>query len=366
MVDMQVTKERGIRWVKGENYEVISPAPRTAWNEVARKDPHTLISQTPEWTDLICKSPLSQDASRLYLLPNGRSLVLPVAKRFGLISGMSILESPPYGWGIGGLLAPGGVTLDDISIVLNDLSRQPFLSASIRPNPLHGDTWSGYSHEKAIRIPRQAHVLDLEGGFEKVWKERFSGAARQNTRYAQRSGVVVESDTTGRLAPVFYSLFKQSIERWAAQQHEPVLLALLRNQVHDPLHKFYQIASHLGGKSRFWIASLHGQPAAGILVLQDENAYYTRGAMIKELAGPSRASYLLHTLAIEEACRSGCRYYHMGETGESPRLSKFKERFGARPYRYDEYRFERLPISSLSNSVKRLVKNAIGFRDVQL
>lgn len=255
--------------------------------------------------------------------------------------------------------------MEDISMVLDDLSQQPFLTASIRPNPLHGELWSGSSQGKATYIPRRAHVLDLEGGFKKVWRERFSDAARQNARHAERSGIVVESDTTDRLAPTFYSLFKHSIERWASQQNEPLLLALLRNQMKDPQYKFFQIARHLGEKSRFWIASLHGQPAAGIMVLQGGNAYYSRGALIKELADPSRAIYLLHTLAIEEACRSGCRYYYMGETGDSRLLSRFKERFGSKPYRYAEYRIERLPITFLNNFVKRVVKKAVGFKDVQ-
>jgi lipid II:glycine glycyltransferase (peptidoglycan interpeptide bridge formation enzyme) len=224
--------------------------------------------------------------------------------------------------------------------------------------------WAASSLDWMVKIPRVAHVLDLEGGFEQVWTKRFESAARQNVRHAERSGLVVECDTTGRLAPVFYQLFIQSIERWAEQQHEPIFLARLRNQSRDPLHKFQTIARLLGEKCHFWIASLEGQPVAGILVLQDSNAYYTRGAMVKEAAGRTRANYLLHSLAIQEACWSGCRYYHMGETGESVTLARFKQRFGAKPYPYAEYRIERLPITSVNSTARKLVKKLIGFKDV--
>ena len=56
--------------------------------------------------------------------------------------------------------------------------------------------------------------------------------------------------------------------------------------------------------------------------------------MDKELAGPTRANYLLHMLAIKEACDLGCRYYHMGDSGTSKALAHFKTRFGAAPHPY--------------------------------
>jgi hypothetical protein len=53
----------------------------------------------------------------------------------------------------------------------------------------------------------------------------------------------------------------------------------------------------------------------------------------------------------------------MGDSGWSPSLSHYKEQFGARPYRYAEYRLERLPISRAERAVKSVVKRAIRFRD---
>jgi hypothetical protein len=63
------------------------------------------------------------------------------------------------------------------------------------------------------------------------------------------------------------------------------------------------------------------------------------------LAGPTRANYLLHRLAIEDACRAGAERYHMGETGSSVSLAQFKSRFGARRIDYTELRVERLPLT---------------------
>jgi len=264
---------------------------------------------------------------------------------------------------MGGLVASEPLRTSEVAAVVADLERDPGLRTSIRPNPLHGELWSTIRAPGVVKVPRTAHVLDLDGGFERVWQERFTGTARTAVRKAERSGLVVEHDSTGRLVPVFYALFELSLARWAAQQHEPTRLARLRAHRRDPQRKLEAIARTLGDACRIWVAWLDGRPAASIVVLVGRNASYTRGAMNKELAGPTRANYLLQKLAIEDACEAGCVRYHMGETGSSSALAQFKTRFGAVAYEYGEWHLERLPITRADRSVRNLVKRAIGFRD---
>jgi hypothetical protein len=51
-----------------------------------------------------------------------------------------------------------------------------------------------------------------------------------------------------------------------------------------------------------------------------------------------RANDILMKLAIEEACVEGCRWFHMGESSGVGSLIRWKERFGARPMMYEEFR----------------------------
>jgi lipid II:glycine glycyltransferase (peptidoglycan interpeptide bridge formation enzyme) len=176
-------------------------------------------------------------------------------------------------------------------------------------------------------------------------------------------GVTAECDATGRLMPVLYELFERSLERWARQQREPLALARWRGHRRDPLRKFEAIARSVGGACRVWVARIEGTPVAAILVLLGTNAHYTRGVMDQELAGPTRANYLLHRLAIEDACSAGCAHYHMGETGSSESLAQFKTRFGAHAHPYAEYHIERVPFTAADRLVRETVKRAIGFRD---
>jgi len=342
---------------------VTSPAPREVWQELLRADPNALVFQTPAWLDCICAMGGYADASRLYQLPCGRQLLLPMVRHSRLPKPLATQGSFPPAWGTGGLIAAETVQTEDVAAVFADLAALPVLSTSIRPNPLAAATWAAVRPREVVAVPRLAHVLDLEGGFNQVWSKRFTGAVRRNVRKAEQAGLDVECDTSGRLVPVFYDLFRRSIDRWAYQQHEPLALARWRGRQRDPLRKFHLMAQALGDACRIWVAWSGKQPAAAILVLLGANASYTRGAMNKELAGPTRANDLLHRLAIEDACRAGCHYYHMGESGSSTSLARFKSGFGAQPYEYAEYRIERLPITSADYQLRRFVKRLIGFKD---
>jgi hypothetical protein len=348
---------------RNPSLRITSPAPRDVWLDTLKVDPDALVTQSPAWLDSICSTGLYEDASRLYDNYEGRQWILPMVRRKGRPESLTSQASPPSSWGIGGVIAPGGATVEDVKAVFSDLSTLPFLRTTIRPNPLHGSVWAAAAPAEVVAIPRIAHVLDLDGGFDHVWTKRFNGKTRNKIRKAEKAGLTIERDRSGELLPVFYDLFLQSVSRWAAKQHEPLWMARWRARRRDPFTKFESISKAQGDSCRLWIASYHGQPAAAILVLQGANAHYTRGAMNKDLAGPTLANYLLHRVAIEEACEAGCRYYHMGETGSSGSLAQFKSQFGAEAFAYAEYRLERVPISKLDQGLRRIVKRIIGFRD---
>ena len=342
---------------------VTAPAPREVWREVLAQDPDAVVSQSPEWLDALCAAGHHADASRLYELPGGRNLILPMVRRVGLPNGYRVEASLPAAWGMGGIVAPGGASGEDVAAVFSELASRVQLRTSISPSPLLASAWAAARPSGTTTVARRAHVLKLDRPFGKLWSERFTGSARTAVRKAERSGLTVECDVSGRLVPVFYELFEQSLRRWASQQHEPAALALWRGRRRDPMHKFELMSKLLGDACRIWVAWSDGRPAAAILVLQRGNAHYTRGAMDKELAGPTRANYLLHSRAIEDACSAGCRVYHMGESGRSESLAQFKTRFGAEAHDYAEYHLERFAITTADKRARAVVKRIIGFRD---
>ena len=333
-----------------------SPAPRDAWTELVRTTPDALVFQTPEWTDCLCAAGRYRDASRLYETRDGRRLLVPMVRRAGMAWPFRLEASLPYGWGFGGIVVSHPLAASDVSGVLDDLRGDGAVRVSLRPNPLSAQAWAEGAPPRIGSVRRSAHILDLEGGFDEIWQRRFSRSARRATRKAERSELTVTCDTSGALVPVFYSLYLMSVDRWAGQTGEPLWLARRRAALREPEEKFRRVAEHLGEACQIWVAWLGDRPAATVVVLRHgRSASYWRGAMDTELAGRSQANYLLHSRAIEEACRAGCRYYHMGETGASESLAEFKARFGARPYDYLEYRIERLPLTAMSERVRRWI-----------
>src|SRR5437764_988133 len=186
---------------------VISPAPREVWEETLASDSTALVSQSPAWLDCLCASGGYEDASRLYELPAGRRLLLPMVRR-GYGEGLLAIEASfPPSWGTGGVIASGGVCAEDLAAVFADLAGRRVMRASIRPNPVLNAAWAKVSPPWAANVPRLAHVLDLEGGFGRVWGKRFTGSARRAVRKAEGAGLTVECDTTGRRMAQFKTRF---------------------------------------------------------------------------------------------------------------------------------------------------------------
>ena len=339
----------------------ISPAPKDAWEGALRADPLALETQSPAWIEAMCAAGGFEDASRLYETEEGRILILPALRR-RLLGGLAVEGSNPAHCGVGGVVAAGGATPDEIAAVFRDLSERRVLHQSLYPNPLLAAAWAAGAPPRAIAIPRRAHMLDLDGGFAEVWSSRFSSSTRTGVRKAEREGVTVECDTSGRLVPDFYRLMQQAVARWARAQHEPLWLAQRRLRYRDPSEKFESMARLLGARCRIWLARVDGRPAGAFVILQGVNAYGFRAAMDEELRR-HHANDLLVRHAVEDACEAGCRYYYMGESGWSASRAAFKERFGARPLPYAEYHLERLPITAAERWLKRMVKRVIRFED---
>ena len=344
---------------------VSSPAPRDIWHSLMDADPEAMPYQSPAWLDSVCASGKYADASRLYEADDGRQFILPMVRRRRLPAWLKTAGSLPSGWGMGGLVASGRVDAENVRAVFDDLARLPFARIVVRPNPRLGQLWAAAAPVGVTAISRMAHVLDLEGGFEHVWSKRFNKNTRSAVRKSEESGVVVESDTTGILLPVFYDLLVHSFDRWSIKQHEPRFLTRLRGTMRDPIGKFEAIRDRMGDACRVWVAFVGGKPAAAIMVLQCGNANYTKAAMNRELVGLTQANVLLLKIAIEEACRGGCRYFHMGETGNSKSLAQFKRRFGATAYDYSEYYLEKLPLTRIDTELRRAIKWTIGFKDAE-
>jgi Acetyltransferase (GNAT) domain len=338
---------------------VTSPAPRGVWRELLAVTPGALAFQTPEWIDCVCAAGGFSDASRLYDIDGGEQVLMPLLRRTKLPSHWAVQASLPYGWGFGGALTSEGATTHDLAAAIAELSRQTTVRTSIRPNPFTAADWQAAVPRGTIELARRAHILDLGGGVESVFAHRFKGRARTAIRRAERASLQIECDTSGRLLPAFYGLYRRSLERWASASPLPTGLAYRLGVRRDPPAKFAAVVAGMGDSCRIWLAWHAGVPAAALVCLvRGKVASYWRGCVDVEVADRTYATYLLQRAAIEDACASGCSHYHMGESGNSASLAQFKRAFGAEPYDYREYRFERMPLTATERSLRSFVTRA--------
>lgn len=337
---------------------------RADWEYLVAQDESIALAKTPKWIDCICSMGCFSDATVLFRGEDGRRIVLPRLRRMGIAYSAKLFESPPHGWDLGaessGFLGEGEpVSPGQARALIEKIRDHSGLRTRVMVGRDDADVWAAAAPNTLYSTTRIAQVLDLRGGFSTVWSKRFTSKVRSNSRKAERRGVVVESDNTGRLVPVFYTLYQSSIDRWAQERGLPLTPMRWLAQRRNSQEKFAAVAREMGQSCTIWIAWRGGEPLAGILVLtRGPRATYWRGAMDKERSRGTGANELLHRYAIEDACAREQQSYNFG-IYQTEDLRRFKSSFGATEFPVRTYYFERFPTAAAEASGHKAVKEII-------
>ena len=340
--------------------KVTSPVPRSVWESLLASDEGAVVTQSLAWRDAVFASGRYQDVSLLYEFPSGRKVVLPMARRRWQPRQVAMMASWPRVWGVGGPISQGGgITPAEAAAVLDDVASRGQMHAKITLRHDADEAW--LSEARQYRIEKSGcYVLDLAGGFDEVWQKRFRGSVRTAARKAERSGVDVEVDRSGRLLGVFSDLYERSIRRWAAQQqHVPSWVTRWRMNWVNPTSpdNLALVARHFGEGCATWVARVKGEPVAAIIVLS--SGAYAKGwrrAMDKELAAPVQANELLDRLSIEDACRNGHRFFDLGGAQPGSPIAASKEKLGATLHFTHELRAASPPVHAARELSRDLAK----------
>jgi hypothetical protein len=161
-----------------------------------------------------------------------------------------LFASPPHQWNLGadasGFLCEGGRPAPATPRALvEQLRRRAGVRTWVEVGRQDAEDWAPAVPAGVYSTARTAHFLDLLGGFDRVWSSRFSGKVRSNSRKAERRGVQVESDSTGRLMPIFDQLLRLSVHRWAREKGYPLLLLRWLAARRHPLSRYRRIRIYL-------------------------------------------------------------------------------------------------------------------------
>jgi Acetyltransferase (GNAT) domain len=339
-------------------------AARPVWEELVDQDPSIALTKTPQWADCVCSSDYFADATLLFRGEDGRRVILPRLRKTGIPSLPGLFASPPREWNLGadasGFLSEGSpVSPREVKALIQEIARHTGLRTRIVVGKDEAQMWAAAAPSTVYSTVRAAQVLDLRGGFSVVWSKRFTSKVRSNSRKAERRGVVVESDNTGRLIPVFDVLYRSSVDRWAQERGYPLVLMRWLAQRRDPQSKFATVARELAENCTVWIAWRQGEPIAGLIILtKGPRVTYWRGAMDKERSRGTGANELLHRCAIETACIGERQSYDFG-LYQTEDLKRFKSTFGAGEVPVHIYFFERIPMAAAEVKCYHAAKQTI-------
>jgi Acetyltransferase (GNAT) domain len=329
-----------------EDMRVTSPVPRSTWESLARSDGGAIVTQSPAWHDAVLASGRYRDVSVLYEFDSGQKVIMPMARYRWQPPQVAVVESWPSDWSVGGPLCQDGeVTAAEAAAVLADVARRASFAARIRLGPHTHQNWISQALQYKV-TPWSRYVLDLSGGFEHVWRDKFRGVSRTAVRKAERSELDIEVDRSGNLISLFGELYENFLKDRSVRQDVPLWLTRMRMNRESPTspRQIRLVADSFGKDCATWVVRLNGDPLVSIITLQfGESVLFFRIAADKPRADPVRASEYLHRVIIEQACRDGYRFYDMGAAPPGSSLARYKEKLGAVESSTYLLSFDRLP-----------------------
>ena len=233
-----------------------------------------------------------------------------------------------------------------IGVALQGVTREifPFSFSCVlfnTPVPLERAIQNAFPRGRRTRV--STHLIDLGGGFKKLWDFSFDKETRTCARKAVRSGVRIVKSADEEGPAVLHSLYRKQAAAWGVRKVYPERLV-------------YQIANLMKGKSQIWIGTLKGVPACAVLV------FYFKDVLMAWLSGQSAegrkacASHLLYSEIIKDACENDYSIFNFGGSGKLEGIRYFKESFGGREYFYSLFVNE----SGVFKFARKLRKAAIG------
>lgn len=297
----------------------------TYWQPVLESLPCHSFFQTPRWLGVIERTYGLAPHSFSRQLPDGTAVHLPLHATGTDGAGRGTLFSLFDGT-YGGFLSPRPISHEvQLSILAEVFSNPCIRTVMIYPHPL----WGQPLPEEFLSGSHEVQILFLKDDFEKVWTEDFTAKVRNQTRKAEKSGLLVVEDRERTHLDAFYDLYSTAHDGWEAAG-TPYPRAL-----------FHCIGDLPSDEARFYLAFAGGALAAGILVFWGKGeAFYWLGAYNKAHAAACPNNLLL-ARAIRDACGEGQAIFNMGSSGKLTGVHKYKESFGARLIEYHSFRVTR-------------------------
>jgi CelD/BcsL family acetyltransferase involved in cellulose biosynthesis len=173
------------------------------------------------------------------------------------------------------------------------------------------------------------HVVDISGGFDQVWHERFDKPRRRRARRAEENGVRVRQGSGPEDVARFLDVYRERLDDWKTGRGHPEAL-------------FQALVARGGDRVRLYLAEHEGAVVGGHLNFYYKEAVVAWYGMTSVRAGDTQAGTLLYVVCMRDACAGGFRTYNLGASLGKRSLVEYKESLGGVAHRYRMLRRRRI------------------------
>ena len=297
-------------------------------HEVISKADYATFFHTSTWAQIIVENfPEYDIATRGFVLEDGSRAILPMlAKKVGARGFFKSYYSMIPGV-YGGVIAERPLSNEELSTIYGSLMNAGTVQLIIWGNPYR----ESHLADGCDCRPRFTHVVDLEGGFERVLGN-YNRGARSNTNKARKAGIQVSIATTLNEYKEYYAVYEETLKRWGDNATSAYPFGLFQS--------VFQRASKRGilnADLKLWVARLDERIIAGALIFYcNQHVVYWQGAALSDYF-KYRANNLLQTEIIKHACEAAYKYYDFNPSGDNEGVVRFKESFGAERVEFKAY-----------------------------
>lgn len=295
------------------------------WQEIADKCEYATFFHTSAWAKIIEQSfPNNSIATKAFIFDDGVKAILPLiqSKRFFRLRKSYVSMVPGV---YGGIISNKKLIPEQVSEIYKYIAKKcSYLM--IVGNPYFEQDMPVFFHTNIL----STRVLDLENGFEDIWKN-YSKSHKRYIRKAQESGVCYRVAKSLDDYSEYFRVYEDSLKRWGINATSAYDFNLFEN-----------IFNSNSEDIKLHLAIVDEKIVSGILTLHHRNhVVYWHGATLKDYFRYSPSKYLQNEV-IKDSCEKGYKYYDFNPSGGHQGVIKFKEGFGAEKITFKKYTLKKM------------------------
>jgi hypothetical protein len=175
------------------------------------------------------------------------------------------------------------------------------------------------------RKTADTHLVDLTGGFDRLWSDSIEKQRKKRTRRAENSGITVRRMNSHNDLRMYYDIYSRRLTGWGERTTYPLKL-------------FEDLLERGGETVRLYVAEHDGKIVGGHFNFYSKNMVTAWNGVTTPESNHLQPGTKLYIECFKSACSEGFEVYNLGGSLGKQSLIDFKESLGGVRYTYDQYR----------------------------